>query len=739
MIKVLPRILIVGVLLCIFPIYNLVATARDTLTGSESPSASLSSSVGTLEAAQMLESGPANLQAIEVALRWNTFLGGGIENYGHALATDNAGNVYIVGISNSTWGSPIRAYSGFYFDPFVAKLSPSGALLWNTFLGGIGDDMAHSIAVDSVGNVYIAGWSTDSWGSPVRAFLGGSYDVWAAKLDTNGGLQWNTFLGGDQSDTTGAVAVDASGNVYVSGNSTATWGTPINPFSSYAGFLARLSGSGALQWNTFFGSSDVDNAWGVAVDGSGNIFVTGTSDTSWGSPVNPLTGNWDGFVAKYDGSGALQWNTFLGSSGNDVTGYGIATDISGNIYVAGMSNATWGSPVNPFASAGDAFAAKLNGSGVLQWNSFLGGADFDMSESIAVDLSGNVCVGGYSYADWGSPAFPFSGFNGPDVFAAKLTSGGALSWNAFLQSTDAAINYWGQGIALDGAGNVLITGTSEETWGSPIRPYTGLTCAFVAKISAYEPQPPIFGGHDYDGNGTSDISIYRPSNGVWYISGQSDTQWGMPGDIPVPGNYDLDAATEIAIFRPNGGLWYISGISTTQWGASGDIPVPHDYNGGGVTDLTVWRPSNGVWYINSVGDFQWGQEGDYLVPSDYNGDGVDEAAVWRPTNGEWFIYGGGYSQWGAQGDIPVPADYDGDGTTDIAVYRPSIGMWYIQYSGGGTAAIPWGTALDIPVPGDYDGNGTTDVAIWRTSNGLWYIYGGATTQYGMMGDVPLVR
>jgi len=136
MIKVLPRILIVGVLLCILPIYNPVGTARDARTSSESATAYISFSEGTLEAAQMLDSGPALRQAIDVGLRWNTFLGAPIENYGHALAMDALGNIYIIGISNYTWGSPIRAYSGFNFDPFVAKLSPSGVLQWNTFLGG---------------------------------------------------------------------------------------------------------------------------------------------------------------------------------------------------------------------------------------------------------------------------------------------------------------------------------------------------------------------------------------------------------------------------------------------------------------------------------------------------------------------------------------------------------------------------------------------------------------------------
>ncbi len=163
------------------------------------------------------------------ALTWNTFLGGAIESHGHDVVLDSNKNIYVVGISNYSWGTPVRAYSGANFDVFVAKLSPGGTLIWNTFLGGDGDDMSHSIAVDSAGNVYVAGTANLTWGSPVRAYQGGMHDVWAAKLDTNGGLQWSTFLGGDQSDTPSAIAVDASGYAYVSGSSASHLGDADQP------------------------------------------------------------------------------------------------------------------------------------------------------------------------------------------------------------------------------------------------------------------------------------------------------------------------------------------------------------------------------------------------------------------------------------------------------------------------------------------------------------------------------
>ncbi|MBU0661759.1 SBBP repeat-containing protein [Patescibacteria group bacterium] len=369
-------------------------------------------------------------------------LGGIGADGGNSIAVDSSGNVYVSGTSGATWGSPVLAHYGSGQDAFAAKLNPSGALQWNTFLGGMDTDVGRSIALDGSGNVYVGGESNRFWGNPVRAYSAFS-DAFVAKLNsTTGALQWNTFLGGMGYDNRGGfLAVDGGGNVYVGGNSYTDWGCVLPSLActvraksgSQDAFAAKLDPSGALQWNTFLGGSIEDYGRSIAVDGSGNVYVGGDSGAAWGC-VSPsctvrahsggATGLRDVFAAKLDSTtGVLTWNTFLGSTVND-DGYSIAVDGSGNVYVGGESYATWGCAstsctARAYSGGDNVFAAKLDSSGALQWNTFLGGSIGDYGRSIAVDGSGNVYVGGYSDATWGSPVVR-AYTAGTDAFVAVL-------------------------------------------------------------------------------------------------------------------------------------------------------------------------------------------------------------------------------------------------------------------------------------------------------------------------------
>ncbi|MEZ5427134.1 MAG: Ig-like domain-containing protein [Pyrinomonadaceae bacterium] len=268
---------------------------------------------------------------------------------------------------------------------------------------------------------------------------------------------------------------------------------------------------------------------------------------------------------------------------------------------------------------------------------------------------------------------------------------------------------------------------------------------------------------DFDGDGETDLAVWRPSTGVWHINRSNDgsytsQQFGSSsfGDVATPGNFDGDDKIDVAVYRQ--GVWYISRSSSGEvevvsFGLSTDKPIPGDYDGDGKTDIAVWRPASGVWYIrrSSDGGFdirQFGQDGDLPLSGDYDGDGKTDLAVWRPDTGVWYVLqstDGNFRayQFGAQGDIPLVGDFDGDKLADYAIFRPATGVWYILQSADGNFRIlQWGANGDTPVPGDYDRDGKTDLAVFRKSEGNWYVLRSSTgsftvERFGLDGDVPL--
>lgn len=267
----------------------------------------------------------------------------------------------------------------------------------------------------------------------------------------------------------------------------------------------------------------------------------------------------------------------------------------------------------------------------------------------------------------------------------------------------------------------------------------------------------------------SDLAIWRPSTGVWWvrISGSSwiTHTWGVSGDEPVPGDFDGDGTTDFSVWRSSNQKWYVIHSSTGgfyeyQFGAATDVPASADYDGDGKTDEAVFRPSNGTWYIHAstagyYTDSTVSAANDIPAPADYDGDGKADLGTFRETdrkfrsknssNGSTVEISPNFNPSNALWKT-VSADYDGDGKADYAVYDKYNGKWYIRSSITGeypTTPVSWGQLGDIAVPNDYDADSRCDYAVWRPGNGTWYIvesannYSMREVPWGQSGDHPV--
>ena len=255
--------------------------------------------------------------------------------------------------------------------------------------------------------------------------------------------------------------------------------------------------------------------------------------------------------------------------------------------------------------------------------------------------------------------------------------------------------------------NTAGAGPNPGVYIDTVQVFGSYSCSFVSSVKSRG---------DFDGDGKTDLSVFRPGDGNWYAykSGDGGVQivnWGVATDKPVPGDYDHDGKADVAVFRPATGQWFVlrssdSTIDSVSWGAVGDVPVAGDYDGDGKTDVAVYR--NGAWlaFQSTAGVLiaNWGVASDKPVQADYDGDNKDDIAVYRPSDGTWYVFRSSdnsvsITTWGNATDVPIPGDYDGDGKTDVAVFRE--GSWFAYQSTAGVLIANWGTTGDIPIPARY--------------------------------------
>jgi len=481
-----------------------------------------------------------------IVLAYSTYLGGNGDDQGRDIAVDSGGNAYVTGNTLSTnfpTANPLQANTAGGYDVFITKLSAGDATapiaIYSTYLGGSGEDRGTGIAADSSGNAYITG-NTLSINFPTANALqpnfAGNEDAFITKLNAAGSaLVYSTYLGGSGEDRGTGIAVDSAGNAYITGYTYSSNFPTANALQpNFAGsedaFITKLNAAGsALVYSTFLGGSSVDESYGIAVDSSGNTYVTGGTSSTNFPTANPLqaniAGGQDVFITKLNTAGsALVYSTYLGGSKFEYS-YSIAVDSVGNAYITGYTFSTDFPTANPLqannadAAHYDAFITKLNVAGsALVYSTYLGGSFFEYGYSIAVDSVGNAYVTGTTDSTNFPTANPLQANNAgaQDVFIAKLnTIGSALVYSTYLggSGTD-----YGYGIAVDSAGNAYATGYTPSTTFPTFKAFQanyagGTSDAFITKIAAFNPmQPDLSITKQHSGNFTVG------TNGVYTIT-----------------------------------------------------------------------------------------------------------------------------------------------------------------------------------------------------------------------------
>lgn len=403
-------------------------------------------------------------------------------DYGNAVAVDAPGNVYAAGMFTGTAqvGESTLTAAGDK-DIYVAELAASGDVTWARSIGGTGYDSVHGVAVDTAGNLYIAGsfTGTVTFGATSLTAVG-DQDGFVARLDAGtGDIDWATAMGGSLWDTAWRVAVH-TGGVYAVGSfrGTATFGPfTLTEAGSVDGFVTRLDvGTGTVGWAVAISSTEYDHGHGVAVDPSGNVYTTGDfmGTAQLGTVTLTSAGQTDLFVAKHDpATGAVAWAVPIGGASFD-SGESVAVDSSGAVYVTGHAT-----PV----SDPDVFVARLDAAtGAVAWTRTFGVAGYDYGVGAAVDSAGDVYATGTFQGTVEFGAESLTALGAATVFVAKLGAAtGDVVWARAMGGPD----YDRAGdVAVDSAGSVYATGTfwGTASFGEASLTSAGADDAFVVKL-----------------------------------------------------------------------------------------------------------------------------------------------------------------------------------------------------------------------------------------------------------------
>jgi hypothetical protein len=495
---------------------------------------------------------------IDPNLIWGTYYGGaGMEYVGYfaskghqIVAVDKSGNVYLAGETTSSTEISLGGYQNKYsgnWDAFLVKFNSAGIRQWATYYGGDSIETRIFCNVDETENIYLGGLTASTNGIAFNgnqnAFGGGESDAFLVKFNSDGIRQWATYYGGDTTlsgsggmDGAYSCAVDKSGNVYLAGVTTSSTGISFNGHqNTYGGngnaFLAKYNSSGMLQWATYYGNGGGDRGYSCSPDINGNVYLVGqtysTSGISSGGYQNTSGGGLDAFLVKFNSVGVRQWATYFGGKGND-EGRDCKIDGNGNIYMTGhtssKSDLATGGFQNTYGGNEDAFLAKYNSSGMLQWATYYGGTGAEAAQSCAVDKNNDVYITGPTSSTSNIASGGYQNIFGGDsanAFLVKFNSAGQLQWATYYGNNGTT---YGLSCQVDGSNKVYLAGITSSnnniSKGGHQNIYGGNYDAFLVKFDNSA------NSSISEKNTNSNINIYpNPSEKLLNIETNEPEEW----------------------------------------------------------------------------------------------------------------------------------------------------------------------------------------------------------------------
>jgi uncharacterized delta-60 repeat protein len=628
-----------------------------------------------------------------------------LSNFGGvgAMLQQPDGKYVVTGNFNSANGTAHASIARFNGNGTIDNTFQSGYGIW-----GIGNVATNAVAQQADGKILLGGnffeYDLDETRSLVRLNTDGTRDATFSPLGIQAG-----------NPTVNDLLVLPDGKIMVAGA-----GLDIG-FQTLMRLNANGTGDGA-----FTAGNGNGNIQKVLRQPDGKLIIAGNFTTYLGQTRNR--------IVRLNPDGSLDGTFNIGTGANNQINTAVLL-ADGKILIGGLFTTYNGTTRNRIA--------RLNSDGTLDATfNPPSGANGGVGAIVAQPDGKYVISGGFSTYDGVTR-----------MRLARINTNGTLDASA----DSGIVNNFRFGVR-----RLMLTADNEILVGGSFTTYGGVGRDNIAKLRiAPQPRAPF----DFDGDGKTDIGIFRPAGAAseWWINRSSTgltfaLQFGASTDRITPADYTGDGKADIAFFRPSSGEWYVLrsedfSFFALPFGTNGDVPVPADYDADGKADFAVYRPSSSTWFISQSGGAPtriegFGVAGDQPVVADYDGDRRADVGVFRAAGGaaQWWVQRSTAGllalQFGASTDKAVQGDYTGDGKADVAVWKPATGEWFIVRSEDSSFyGFPFGANTDTPAPGDYDGDGKFDATVFRPSSATWFI--GRTTagtqivQFGATGDRPI--